>query len=212
MTPELKAEILARFKDVRADWTSAPFAIGDKACATNRYALVAIPGNDGLEDYSINCGKVYPIEHNTLQTIAVEDIRSALALIPKIEEEVDVSDACQECDGDGEVRWEYGRWTMDADCPVCDGSGNGNVKLVKTGKMVYDDTHNITINGGHFRGDRIEELLWVADKMGVQEVSLVRETTPNYPKIFVVGECELLLMPSMKVDGNPVHVLQTKRT
>lgn len=27
---------------------------------------------------------------------------------------------CQECDGFGEVEWEYERWTKDFDCPKCD--------------------------------------------------------------------------------------------
>lgn len=55
----------------------------------------------------------------------------------KMVPETEIED-CKECDGDGQVEWQYGRCVKMDDCPVCNGAG-GYEK--RTGRMVeeYDD-------------------------------------------------------------------------
>lgn len=207
MDIETHNAILARFVERGDRWSNAPFAVGYKACATNRYALVALPKLTELPDLTPNVGQVYPLPHNGSVLYNVADIKATLEKIPVKDAMRTVDITCTECGGEGEVEWSYGRHTMDANCPECRGKGWTSKRTLPTGEKEYDTQHNIKVIDAHFRGERMAELLWLAEKVGVDTVTLVNFTMYNRPVVFVVGECELLLMPALSIEGNPVYEL-----
>lgn len=213
MSEEIYNEILTRFVSTHyadPDWVRAPFMANGKACATDRYALVMVHPQSELPDLSEKVKSVLPIERNISMDYNVQVIREVLELMPKDEEVRTTEIECDECQGEGEVSWSYPgshrSYEMDAECPVCDGDGYTNKVNKKTGRMVYDPTEVIDVNGLLFTGHIIEHLVWLAEKVGATFVRIVRSSQTG-GALFDVGECELLLMPSMR-DNQIIHDLR----
>lgn len=203
MNIETRNEILRHFVSEQAidtGWVAGPFAIGDKAAATNKYALVAMENSDGLPDCSDKVRSVYPVEHNDSTVIEVKQIAEVLSGIDKTEETITTETPCDECKGAGEVTWSYPgkvrHYDKDSECPVCDGDGYTTRTKVKTGRMAYDPYARVGIKGTSFNANRMAEMLWLAEKVGVETVTLLRSGA--HANLFSVGECELLLMRTMK--------------
>lgn len=82
-------------------------------------------------------------DYNFDKAVTLEKLAAAIAQCPLVDEEILISEAvdCRDCDGDGEVEWEY----TDKDfithreyheCPVCYGSGTRRpAKYRKTGTL-----------------------------------------------------------------------------
>lgn len=76
---------------------------------------------------------------------------------PKVDEEIVIQDAveCKECDGSGEVYWEYtdnsGHTHEHLDeCPVCDGTGEiEHEKTKKTGKKILKSEAVINVGNAY---------------------------------------------------------------
>ena len=206
-------EILAHFVSADPadpDWLREPFMANGKACATEMHALVLLEHQTDLPDLSDKVKSVYPVAHNVSIEYYVQDIRAILSVMDKAEETRTDQTDCDECNGEGEVSWSYmgsrSSHYMDADCPVCNGDGYTHRVKVKTGRMVYDPTEVIEVNEVLFSGQMMERLVWLADKVGATSVRLVR-SVPNMAALFIVGECELLIMPVMKAE-QLIHTLR----
>lgn len=85
-------------------------------------------------------------------------IRRALDECPLVDEVVteEHEEDCKECDGTGEVEWEYTddnlhRHFHNFDCPVCGGSGViTSKKEIHTGKKVHDENAIVKIGNATF--------------------------------------------------------------
>lgn len=102
---------------------------------------------------------------------------------------------CIECDGDGEVEWEYEHHTKTDDCPVCDGSGfSSRTKLVPNGKKTFPKYAYVTIDGVFFNINILKSI-FEAQKMIGDEIISLNIVTKNKPALFKIGNYDFLAMP-----------------
>ncbi len=197
-------------KDDLREWMKNPFIVGDKAVATNGYSLVAVPKWSGDYEKSEKTKMVYPVEPNCNKIINTEQIKDAFSKVPLVDDYEEISEQlkCKECNGYGEVEWEYDgdkrTYTLDADCPVCDGAG---ISLEKTkrhnGKKIYDYSKQIIISDSRFALSRIEDLLRVAELLEEDKVALIYQK-PSSTCLFKIKDVDVLLMPLMSSDNEAV--------
>lgn len=124
-------ELLSLFydkeNDMRPDMT-APYLKNGYVCATEAHILIRIKAETLNGEYneigSLNID--FPTD-NCNFIIGLQDLKTAIASIPQIEEEEKVGKdiECEECDGEGEVEWEYQRprcgWGYIETCRPCKG-------------------------------------------------------------------------------------------
>ena len=191
-------------KDDFREWMKKPFLVGNKAVATDGRFLVAIPEWKGNYEQSNKAASAYPMSVDFTKEYSIEQFKDAIAQVPLVDgfdEETKV-DECDECNGEGEVEFEYytnGRYYYhDADCPVCEGQGKTEVtKQIPNGTKVPDNTKQIRIRLGCFSIEAVQRLIKLADLLNEDTVTLVNQKSNNSAAMFHVGQCEVLLMPLM---------------
>lgn len=80
-----------------------------------------------------------------------EILDNAISYAPTVDEIKTVGEdiECEECDGTGQVRWEYKSWTDIFDCPVCQGTGySETARKESTGRKIIHPEAGLRI--GHF--------------------------------------------------------------
>lgn len=102
---------------------------------------------------------------------------------------------CLECEGDGEVEWEYKHHTKTDDCPICNGSGlSYESRLVKNGKKTFDKYSFVKIDNVYFNINILIPIFEAQKMIGGELISL--NTVENYkPAFFKIGNYEFLIMP-----------------
>jgi hypothetical protein len=197
-------EILKMFcsNDMIRYWMKDPFIMGDKVIATDGVFLVAVD-KDGLDynqlssDYVSKVSKSYPMDYNMNFPISVEELKSLLSAVPLIEEEE--TKPCDECNGVGEVTWEYDTsertYEKELDCPVC--NGEGEIIIIKKGVMVRSPLDLCKIGNCSFFIDKIDQLIKVAEILEVNEIIQVNQTLNNKANMFKIGDIEIMLMPTI---------------
>lgn len=138
-------ELLSLFYDKENDMRpdmAAPYLKNGYVCATEAHILIRIKAEtlngkyNEIEGLNID----FPAD-NCNFIIGLQDIRTAIASIPQVEEKEKVGKniECEECNGEGEVEWEYrdsdGHYHYEYhDCPKCYGDGyTSHVKYKKDG-------------------------------------------------------------------------------
>lgn len=187
-------------------WMSKPFLIEGSTVATNSVSLAwvnaEIDGFEKIEDQSrIDAIKNYISKsENDGQFIKRSELVELMSTLPLIDEynEEPENIYCKTCDGDGVVEWEFEHYTMDHDCPVCDGTGAvTNHARIKTGAMIPDLEETASIGSTTLSFLRIKSLIDAAESLGVEEIEIVYidELNKYYPITFGLGEARVLLMP-----------------
>lgn len=123
-------------------------------------------------------------EESSGKTIAAEDIQKALSEVPHIDETIKTGEdeECEECDGTGLVFWGYTDnhslfHEMEADCPICGGSGySKQAKLETTGRRVPDPEAAIQICSFCISAGLLQKMLSAMTIIGTEEVNLVAQT------------------------------------
>lgn len=123
--------------------------------------------------------------------ISDKDIEKLLSEIPQIEEMEEKEVKCPECDGTGEVDWEYrdknGKdYEGCFECPVCDGTGYVYSE-VATGKMIPNTTITVKVDKNNIYYIHLKALLDVMRVVGVTEARLV---------------CQEGIINHFRIDGN----------
>jgi len=197
--------------DEMRNWMQRPFAINSKIYATNGYALVAfnITNLKELIDFATyNEDKltgIYPLEHNLDNTYTVDFLKECFKKVPLVEDfdEEEKEDICIECDGSGDVEFEYDSKSLktyykECECPICEGDGRCIQTVEKpNGKMVEDFNSKCVIGNSLFFANKVKRIIEVADLLGVSEFKHVHQTTPSKQSLFKIGDVDLLLMPTM---------------
>lgn len=209
-------EILSWFtsNDLLIDWMIKPFLVGDKVVATDAHCLVAVPNitDRSRTDRSEKTKGVYPYEPNLSIEFSLEIFKDALQKVPVIDgfDEETKTIKCDECSGSGEVEFEYwsskkGTFEIKSDCPVCEGEGEKEETIKKlNGTKVLDYSKYISIYGSVFRVENIERIIRIADLFNVNSLRLVYYKNPTSPAVFIVGECEVLIMPCLNSNNDGV--------
>lgn len=202
-------ELLSLFydkeNDMRPDMT-APYLKNGYVCATEAHILIRIKAETLNGEYneigSLNID--FPTD-NCNFIIGLQDLKTAIASIPQIEEEEKVGKdiECEECDGEGEVEWEYrdsdGHYHYEYhDCPKCQGDGYiSRVKYKKTGRMIPDGDCPIRIRRVVIKAEFLEILRKAMEIIGVDEVRCVHQSSAQ-PCIFRVDDnIEIIIMPCL---------------
>tara|TARA_R110000824_G_scaffold355441_1_gene542618 strand:- start:228 stop:896 length:669 start_codon:yes stop_codon:yes gene_type:complete len=198
-------------------WTQKPFTIKNHVYSTNLHTIIKLP-KESVGSFD-DCKKeinvktileLFSFDRKTIFTVNIKDLKNDISKIPLIDEFInsDSEGKCLECDGDGQVEWEYGFHSKDMDCPVCDGEGVIiDSKRQKTGNKVKADGYVIEFNTAKIRSCMIEELINIADLLKVDKIELINEKNKFRGIAFKVGIAEVYMMPIMNVDKE--YILNT---
>lgn len=185
-------------------WMNKPFQYQNKAIATDAHVMV-IMGLElvsdlppATEDTPKSIDSLINLEKNLNFEIPLDILKEGLMkfdFAPELKQSGKYIN-CKECDGEGEVEWEYESYRSDFDCPVCDGSGyssepityhTGNFDLAKYQKAKIIDCAL----------DPIYLLLLykTALILGEEKITLISQVAHNKSNLFRIGNIEALVMP-----------------
>lgn len=202
-------ELLSLFYNKEDDlhpYITAPYLKNGYVCATDAHILIRIKAEilNGEYKETERCNIDLPSD-NCNFIISLQEIEKILSSIPQVEEKVKVGEdiKCMECDGTGEVEWEYqdrsGHYHYeDHECPICEGSGfDSESQYVKTGRMIPDNECTIQIRSIVFKAKFIEVLSKAMKIIGIDEIQCVHQA-PAKPCIFRVDDnIEIIIMPCL---------------
>lgn len=175
--------------------------------STDGYSLIRVKPERLIGEYPKGELNLPPLECPCKKKITIEAINKALGECPKVDEEIITQDAieCKECDGSGEVYWEYtdnNGHTHERlyDCPICDGTGElEHEKTKKTGKQIIKEDAVINIGNGYFRAKNIQKLKFAMNFLGITYVELIFNHYGNAGE-FVIDEDIRIELASMLFD------------
>lgn len=207
-------------KDEYRNWLCEPFFIGNLAIATNAHELVFFDKNLSENELNI-CGNEnpqlilnnIPEQRNQDYKLNIEEIETYLKTAPKVDilKTIGKDIKCTECDGDGQVEWEYESWTKDFDCPKCDGDGfESESRQIPTGQFETDPINLVDVKNSRFSIKMIERLLKVKDILSENEITLVFQEAENMANVFKIGKVEILCMPMSKFNNDELVVLNLR--
>ena len=135
--------------------------------------------------------------------ITIDAINRALDECPKVDEKIVIQDAveCKECDGSGEVYWEYtdnsGHTHEHLDeCPVCDGTGEiEHEKTKKTGKKILNAKAVINIGSAYIFANNIYKLKFAMDFLGITAADLISNPDMWSNEFVLDNDIHVVLMP-----------------
>lgn len=175
--------------------------------STDGHTLIRINPERLVGEYPKGELNLPPLEYPCKKKITIEAINKALDECPKVDEEVVIQDAveCKECDGSGEVYWEYtdnhGHTHEHIfDCPICDGTGEmEHEKTKKTGKKVIADDAIIMVGDAYIFAKYLQTLKQAMDFLNVASVKMVHNSFKGANE-FVVNDDIRIIIASMLFD------------
>ncbi len=192
-------------KNDMRDWMPVPFNANGKSMATNGYCLVATPTCGEFTNREDKIKSVYPLEQNQNKPIKLQEIKDKLALFPTVDCFDETEQECNACYGSGLVDFEFDyeikSYELEGECPICEGEGTTlQTSKIPNGKKELDYNKLFQIGLCAFNVERINELIFIAENIGVDEVFLVNQTLPHRPSVFLIGEVEFLVMSTLNSD------------
>lgn len=158
-----------------------PFTKGGFVYATNEYAIIRVRKEILKEEYPPYEKPMFKWpEKNCDWLITLSALQESWEQIPAVEEKIMQGEykECPECNGEGEVEWEYmdssGRTHyQDFECPVCGGSGYAEQpRETKTGKMIPDLEATIGFGFHALRADHVLNLMKTMALLGKEEIRI----------------------------------------
>lgn len=139
------------------------------------------------------------IDERILDELKIEDVYTE-------GEEID----CPICDGNGEVEWEFDRWTQEWDCPSCNGSGYSESKeRVKTGEKGFGyGKYHVKLKEVYFRLEHFYKLIETKNILNekIFYKGCHKQNTPSGS--FKIGNCEIIIMGTIHNDlDKPEHFI-----
>ncbi len=204
-------ELFLGRKDAERDF-SIPFQIDNYTYATETHIAIRVESKHidfPIPEYTGKKPNIQNInwELNNLRPFAADRLKIESFMTKDEEIQINAEEECGECGGIGQVEWTYGRHTMDADCPVCDGDGISlPARYKKTGNKTFDLYHNIKINNHNFKFILVYNLFKLSDLLGSE--ILIADFTETMGK-FKVGECEIIIMKVYGGDENTLYIVES---
>lgn len=179
------------------DWMLKPFSSNGRAFSTNGEVLVSIEMENNFVDQSKQITSVYPIEYNLDYSISLQLLKEKLSLFPKKDCFDETESKCNACYGSCEVEFEFyhnGKdYTSEQECPVCEGEGVIlKTSSIPNGKKEFDYEKYFKIYDIVFNLHKIEDLIWTADVLNVENIKLVNQSKNS--SLFLIGDVEFLVM------------------
>ena len=185
--------------------------------ATNGYVLLSVAPHRLSGDYpTMRLGDpdMFTV-HSCDMTVTMSMLADTLASVPQIKEKVEVQPAreCEECDGTGEVMWEYTDGglkvhQMEAVCPVCDGRGIFAKAVYKeTGRTIPDPKAKIEVGNAILLVRDVQKLVGAMEFFRADSVHLVRDEGQT---TWIIDEDIFIILMSV-LDGNSNPVTKLKK-
>lgn len=188
-------------------WMREPFNAKGKSMATNGYCLVATPVCDTFINLEEKIDDIYPMVQNRSKSIKVSELKEKLASFPMVDCYVEEEEECEACGGKGYVDFifEYGGKTykLEEDCPICKGEGKKK-EFIQNGSKTFDFNKVFQIGKNFFLPERVRDLIFVAETVGVDEIILANQTTNEKPSLFLIGEVELIITSAINVTADNI--------
>lgn len=199
--------------DEHIDECQVPFIdlYRNEVWATNKYIAVAVKAELVSEKYQMR-----KISLPTLGTpcniiVTLKAIKDALANLQMVQDEEIEDIECDECNGRGEVEFEYHDnqglpHVVMADCPICFGTGYIDSTPKKTGKMSVAFGMPIKLGDAYFKGYRLNTLAQAMELIGLERLTMTHHGGDCIEKS---GVCELqadgvkFLLAPVLVDDAP---------
>ena len=183
-------------------WMQNPFNVGNRTVATNGHCLLSTPLQQGFVDRSEKVKNVYPIKHTTNIQISVTELKQKLSEFPLLDCYDEIKIECDACNGLGMVEFEFYHnsetYQIEEQCPVCNGEGLIITQSkVPNGKKVFDYNKFFIIGNSAFHIERIEELIYVAEYLQSDTITIANQTEKNKPTLFLIKDVELLVAPTL---------------
>lgn len=175
--------------------------------SSNGHILIRINPERLVDEYTKGELNSPTLECPCKKKVTIEAINKALDECPKVDEEIIIQDTveCKECDGSGEVYWEYTDNTGHThehlgECPVCDGTGEAeHEKTKKTGKKVIADDAVVAMGNAYVFAKYIQILKRTMDFLNIAAVKMVHNSLKGANE-FVVNEDIRIIIASMLFD------------
>jgi len=181
-------------------WMCKPFVIGDMAYATDAYIMAITPKiNTEVFDYfdekqAANVLNIIPEGRNRNDVFSIKDINWLIEIAPTEKEYEEKENECSECNGSGEVYWEYNGYDKEDDCPECDGDGT-TTRRIYNGKIVVSYYAMIKIGNSYFKVSILQRIVKAVEALNESTLTLTNQTESNKESIFKSGDIEFLIMP-----------------
>lgn len=171
---------------------------GDLVAASNGHIAIMLPRKACTKEYTAienypNITKLYEekaIARTHSVTIKTDDLIKMLTITKWIRSSKMVK--CKECEGSGQVDWEYKGWGKEDDCPSCYGDGHVGKDPIEFGILHTDGKFSISIADVSFSADYLHIIAISASMLRVDEIQL--DFSTNGTAIFHLGEARILLM------------------
>lgn len=203
-----EAELLDMFCD-KSGLRSYPFFNPryNEVWSTNGYVVIRINPEILVGEYIKEKLTMFKLEYPCEKTITIKALSKALEACPLVDEEVVIQDAvkCEDCDGSGEVYWEYEDNHLHTherlmDCPICDGTGEmEHEKTKKTGKKVIADDAVIMVGDAYIFAKYLQTLKQAMDFLNIASVKMTHNS-PKGTNEFVVNDDICIIIASMLFD------------
>jgi len=217
------SEVLQMFvtkdgRDPDNEWRLQPFLIEESLFSVNSHSIVWMNKNkieNALyKDIEIDKNMVLrniPSVFNLEKNIPIANIQQALDKCPQEDEMkwVGKDIVCTECNGEGQVEWEYKHHTKDFECPKCHGEGlSSKAKQVPTGRTMPEKYWKVKICECYIAANILTELVRCATLLEKEVITLVHQTEALKPTIFMIDDVYFLVMPMMKKDWESYEIVE----
>lgn len=202
-----EAELLSMFCDKNEfrELLRTPFfnTRNNEVWSTDGHALIRIKPERLVSEYPKGELTLPALEFPCKKKVTIEALNKALNECPKVDEEIVIQDAveCQECDGSGEVYWEYTDNTGHThehldECPVCDGTGEiEHAKIKKTGKKVLKAKAVINVGNAYFFANNLYRLKFAMDFLGITSADLIYNPDMWANEFILDDDIHIMLTP-----------------
>lgn len=137
-------------------------------------------------------------------------------LVPEMEfEDGTTDDRCEECNGIGEVQWEYrdlrNRYhSNDFRCPICGGDGKKDLPKKPTGRMVLPDDAKFKVKGVFFNANRVMKCIKAMKMMGFKKMEWRTLKVGNYNLFYVAKGVTFIMMSVRPDDINKGQIVEVE--
>lgn len=193
-------------------WMSMPFTVNGKTGATNAYSVVLLPFISSYEDMSNKFEGIIPTPNCSIR-YSVAKLKECYNKIPLVD--IPPEKECPECNGDGQVEYEYngntGYFSKDIECPVCKGEGFIIDRSVKEVQQEPDHNKCIVIGMGKFNCFRVSEIIQTAELLGAEYFTLIhQEDRPGGRFLFTINEVQIITVGMFCQSEHTVAILESE--
>lgn len=189
-----------------------------KVFATNGLILIMMNPNMVSESYEeIEKPFIYKVFCDSMEGyFTFESLKKVFESF-EMEEEQELKEKgreCEECNGFGEVEWEYRDQYGEIhfcyrDCPVCDGEGKAEDVFESTGFMIPVDDSIVRIGKSFFRGILAQKLLWAMEYFNVDKAAFAEGK--NSISVTLNNGVEIAIAPLEPYESQNVVTLETTK-